>query len=317
MHTFWIILLSAIGLYLLILIFSAILLRVAIAYKPIIDLSKDKIIRRTEWGIHIPKLVESIEKLSVMQKERIIRKSFDGLNLVAYFIPCPQNPQSRKFALLMHGYASCGKNDFAVGVEYFTQLGYNVLLPDQRAHGESEGKYIGFGILERYDCKMWAETLIERFGDDIQIILGGMSMGATTVLMASELDLPKAVKCIYADCGFTEPIKELKHILRKILHIPGLTLINGAGIMTKRLAKYNIKERSTIDALRNAKKPILFIHGKADKLVPYHFSEENYEACISEKKLLLVEGGMHGTSYFADNEKYKNTVEEFIGKHVE
>lgn len=316
MKIFITVLLCALALFFLIVLFTAIILRLLIARKPEVNLAHDKIMPKTEWGAYLPQMIKGVEYFNSLQKERVVRKSRDGLNLVAYYIANAGKPESKKFALLMHGYASCGKNDFALGVEYYGELGYNLLIPDQRAHGESEGKYIGFGILERYDCKMWAEYLIERFGEDIQIVLGGISMGASTVLMASGLDLPKAVKCIYADCGFTEPLEELKYIAKDRLHFKGTPLIIGAGIITRRLAGYNIKECSTIDILKKATRPVLFIHGKADRLVPYRFSEQNYEACSGEKDILLVEGAKHGTSFFDNNEGYRTKLESFLNKYI-
>ncbi|MDD4164947.1 MAG: alpha/beta hydrolase [Eubacteriales bacterium] len=312
-----IIALSIAGILALIAVISAILVITLILRKPVIDIANDRIVRMTQLKEYIPLLSESIARLNNMQKERIIRKSHDGHDLVAYFFPCENNPTSKKYAVLMHGYASCGKNDFAMGVEYFNGMGYNVLLPDHRAHGESGGKYISFGILERLDCKMWAEYLVERFGEDIKILLGGMSMGATTVLLTSELDLPHAVKGIYADCGFTEPIEELRHIAKSFLHVSGIPILIIAKIICKKLAGFDVTERSTIDALKNSKKPILFIHGKSDKLVPYRFSEQNYNACVSEKMLLVVDGGKHGTSFFTDSKGYKKKVEEFVSKYID
>lgn len=314
MSAFWIVFLSALGLFLFIAVLSAVILRMAIGKKPIVDLKNGKLIKKTQLGPHIPILLKGLEQFDRISKERICIKSRDGLNLVAYYIPCEN--KSNKFALLMHGYFSCGKIDFAVGIEYFHKMGYNLLLPDQRAHGESEGRYIGFGILERYDCKLWAEYLTKRFGSNIQIVLGGISMGASTVLMASGLELPDTVKCIYADSAFTSPVNELKFILRKYLHMPSFPVIYGAGIMCRRFGGYDINECSTVEVLKKAKKPVLFIHGKADKLVPSNFSEENYTACASEKMLFMVDGAMHVTSFFIDNQGYRNKLKEFLEKYI-
>lgn len=315
MSAFWTAVICLAVLLVVINALSIATLLIAIKRKSVIDLVNNKFIQKTEWGIYLPKLVEGVESFNAHQKERVSIKSYDGLNLVAYYFPCPQ--PSKKYAVLMHGYNSCGKNDFGVAIDFNLELGFNVLIPDQRAHGESEGKYIGFGILERFDCKSWCEYLIERFGNDIQIVVGGISMGATTVLMASGLDLPEQVKCIYADCGFTSPLDELKHIQHNLLHLPASLMMFGGTLVCKLVAGYDVRELTTADALRKAKKPILFIHGKRDKLVPCKFSIENYEACASEKELFLVEEGLHGTSFFADNEGYKKKVKEFLDKYID
>lgn len=315
MSAFWIVVICLSGLLVLINALSIVTLLIAIKRKATIDLVNNKFIRKTEWGIYLPKLAEGVERFNNHQKERVSIKSFDGLDLVAYYFPCPQ--PSNRYALLMHGYNSCGKNDFGVAIDFNHELGFNVLIPDQRAHGESGGKYIGFGILERFDCRSWCRYLVERFGKDIRITVGGISMGATTVLMVNGLELPEQVKCIYADCGFTSALAELKHIQNNLLHLPASLMMFGGTVVCKRLAGYNVKEITTADALRKATKPILFIHGKRDKLVPYKFSIENYEACASEKELFLVEEGLHGTSFFADNKGYKKKVKEFIDKYID
>lgn len=315
MSPFWIAVICAAGLLFIINVLSVATLLIALKRKSVIDLVNNKFIRKTEWGIYLPKLAEGVERFHSLPKERVSIRSFDGLNLVGYYFPCPR--KTKRYALLMHGYNSCGKNDFGVAIDSIHEMGLNLLIPDQRAHGESEGKYIGFGILERFDCKAWCEYLVERFGKDIQIAVGGISMGATTVLMASGLDLPEQVKCIYADCGFTSPLAELKHIQNHLLHLPAAGMLFGAGIICRLVAGYNVKELTTADALKKAKKPILFIHGKKDRLVPYQFSLENYEACASDKELFLVEEGLHGTSFFADNEGYRKKLKEFIDKYFD
>jgi fermentation-respiration switch protein FrsA (DUF1100 family) len=315
MSAFWIVVICVLALFVLINVLYIAALVFLVKRKSVVELVDSRFLRKTEWGKYFPQLAEGVERFNAHQKERVSIKSFDGLNLIANYIPCPQ--KSDKYVVLMHGYYSCGKIDFGVAVDYNLELGFNVLIPDQRSNGESEGKYIGFGILERYDCKAWCEYLVNRFGDNIQIVLGGVSMGATTVLMASGLDLPEQVKCIYADSGFTSPLAELGHIQKELLHLPASLMVFGADIVCKWLAGYNIKELTTADALRKTRKPILFIHGKRDKLVPYRFSVENYEDCNSDKELFLVEEGMHCTSFFADNKGYKKKVKEFIETYVQ
>ena len=72
-----------------------------------------------------------------------------------------------------------------------------MLLIDERAHGESEGTYIGFGTMDRLDGMEWVKWMIDKIGDDAQILLHGNSMGGATVCMMSGLKLPDQVKGLY------------------------------------------------------------------------------------------------------------------------
>lgn len=135
--------------------------------------------------------------------ENVFITSFDGLRLHAKFYAAP-DPKA-PVQIMFHGYKSAAERDFCGGLREGIDGGFNVLLVDQRAHGESEGKYLTFGVNERFDCLSWANYATERFGRDVKIYLYGISMGAATVLMASALPLPDSVSGIVADCGYTSP----------------------------------------------------------------------------------------------------------------
>lgn len=135
--------------------------------------------------------------------EDVFITSFDGLRLHAKFYAASE--RKAPVQIMFHGYKSSAERDFCGGLREGIDGGFNVLLVDQRAHGESEGKYLTFGVNERFDCLSWASYAAERFGNDVKIYLYGISMGAATVLMASALPLPKSVSGIVADCGYTSP----------------------------------------------------------------------------------------------------------------
>lgn len=211
-----------------------------------------------------------------------------------------------------HGYRSCSLTDFSGGAELCFELKHNLLLVDQRAHGKSEGKTITFGILERYDCLDWVDWALDRFGEATQILLYGISMGASTVLMASELPLPQSVKGIIADCPYCSPVR----IICKVsdgMRIPAKLvrpfLILGAWLY----GGFRLCETDAAAAVKNSRVPILIIHGEADSFVPCEMSAEVMDACPERIQRHTFPGAEHGISYLVDKDRYSRIVKEFIG----
>ena len=187
----------------------------------------------------------------------------------------------------------------------------SVLYAEQRGQGNSGGDYIGFGPIERYDCLDWINWVTNRCGNEVPIYLCGVSMGATTVLMAADLALPDNVHGIIGDCGFTSPHAIWKHVAKNNLHITfGLRGIM-ADTIYERKTQADAADESTVDALRNCSVPVMLIHGADDHFVPLKMTYENYNACASPKKLLIVPGADHGMSYFVDKEGYETMVKDF------
>ena len=187
-----------------------------------------------------------------------------------------------------------------------------MLHPDARAHGDSEGVYIGFGCLDRKDALGWIDWAVQNCGEDIEILLHGISMGAATVLMASGLSLPPQVKGIVSDCGFTSPKEVFTHVLKTMYHLPAFPVIQGADLINKKLAGYGMDECNAKREVEKADRPILFIHGSKDTFVPVEMCHEIYEHCASPKKKLIVEGAAHGESYFKNMKAYEEALDEFI-----
>ena len=183
---------------------------------------------------------------------------------------------------------------------------------EQRAHNNSDGDYLGFGLLERYDCRDWISWVNDKLGSEVlPIYLCGVSMGATSVLMASGLDLPVNVHGIIADCGFTSPHDIWVHVAKNNLRISSKMRSSVADRICKEKINVGSKSYSTIDALKATKIPVLFIHGSDDHFVPVRMTYENYKACVSPKRLLIVPGAEHGLSYCVDKEQYEAAVYRF------
>ena len=242
--------------------------------------------------------------------EDVFITSFDGLRLHAKFYAAP-DPKA-PVQIMFHGYKSAAERDFCGGLREGIDGGFNVLLVDQRAHGESEGKYLTFGVNERFDCLSWANYAAERFGRDVKIYLYGISMGAATVLMASALPLPDSVSGIVADCGYTSPKDIISSVLRDH-HVPVAPVYAVARIGAKLFCGFDLDSASAPEALSHSRIPVLFIHGDDDRFVPCRMSRENFEASAAErKKLLIVPNAGHGLSYMLDRPAYLSALHEFL-----
>lgn len=274
----------------------------------------------TDWNQYAPLLQERKAFMLAQDHREVSQMSFDNLKLHATFFPALEEyvdktemaAGKKKAVICFHGYTSKGMSDYIGLSDYYLKRGYAMLLPDARAHGESEGEYIGFGCLDRKDALVWIHWLIQEVGEDVEIVLHGTSMGGATVLMTSGLELPAQVKGIVSDCGFTSPKEVFTHVLNSMYHLPAFPVIQGADIMNKKLAGYGMDECNAKREVAHAKIPILFIHGSNDTFVPTHMCNEIYDCCASPKKKLIVEGAAHAESYYKDTEKYEQALNEFF-----
>ena len=261
-----------------------------------------------QYVMHRDLMAENIKKLVAQPYERISVRSHDGLELVGkYYAGQPGKP----VILFFHGYRSTGERDASGGFWYCRERGYSLLMADQRAHGESEGRTITFGIKERYDCLTWIDEILRRFGEDTEILLSGISMGGATVLMASELPLPQQVKGIWADCGFASPEGVLRETIRR-RNWPEAVFYPLVSLSARLFGGFRVEERTALDAVRHAKIPILLIHGEEDRIIPCHMAHALRDACASPVTLLTVPGAAHGVSYYMDKDAYWNALDELF-----
>lgn len=237
-------------------------------------------------------------------------ESYDKLQLHSYVVT--QN--SNKWAIVVHGYGGSGKL-MSDKSKYFYDMGYNVLIPDLRGHGKSEGDYIGMGWKDRLDIISWINFIINE-NPNAEIVLHGTSMGAATVLMTSGENLPSNVKAIVADCAYTSAWDEFSYQLETYLKVPSSYILNVTNMVTKLKAGYSLKEASALECVKKATVPILFIHGDKDKFVPYSMMDKLYDATISPKEKLTIEGGEHANSDLVSPFLYWLTVEDFLNQYV-
>lgn len=239
--------------------------------------------------------------------------SFDGLRLHALLVPAEGGTQkNRKFLLAIHGYRSGPMREFYYMLPFYHSLGYHVLMPDDRAHGKSEGKYIGFGWLDRLDCIAWAQYIAGTCGPDCEIVMQGISMGAATVMNASGEKLPPQVKGVIEDCGFSTAKGVFAHEAKLRYHLPRWPLIPAASMVCWLAAGYRFSQDEPVRQIQKAKVPFLFIHGSRDDFVPTPMVHEVYDACPTRKAKLIVEGAAHAMAYLEDREGYEKAVKAFL-----
>lgn len=255
--------------------------------------------------------LEGISWFMSQSPERISLTSFDGLRLQGYYL---QHPKPCGTVVLVHGYHSSWAMDFSCVFRFYYDHGYSILTYWQRAHGESEGKYVCFGAKERYDCCQWTEYLCSRIPKEQPVFLDGVSMGASTVMMAAGLTLPTNVRGIIADCGFTSAWDQFT-VMMQARHVPIHPLLDAVNCMTKRLAGFDLRACSTTSALSNSQLPVLLVHGEGDAYVSPKFSQQNRDACGGDCTLVTVPAAGHGMSYMTDRSGCQSNLLGFLSRY--
>lgn len=256
----------------------------------------------------MPKMKVWKEWMLARPHEEVWIHSHDGLKLHGTYF----TGKGKKLIIGFHGYTSKGMSDFIGLSNYYLKRGYQMLLVDERAHGESEGKYISFGCLDRLDAVRWIEYAQKRLGTDCEIWLHGTSMGGAAVLMTSGLHLPTTVKGIISDCAFTTAWDVFAHVLKTQYHLPAYPILKIADLMAKKCAGYSLKQCNSAEEVRKAEVPILLIHGDADTFVPFRMCSEIYLNCNAKSDILIVKGAGHCESFYKDQESYEAKLTAFL-----
>lgn len=254
-------------------------------------------------------LMAEIEELPVEERTQL---SDDGLILKGRLFR-PEEP--KRLILFMHGWRSSWQKDFAVLIKPLLAMDCALFFADERAQGESEGAYMTYGVKEKDDCVAWARSLSGAF-PKLPLYLWGMSMGATSVMLASaEENLPSSLRGIIADCGFTSPREELEHLVRQKLGRGEKAVIDVYRRHFIRRCDFDLDSVNTEEALSKTGLPLLFFHGNDDDFVPTEMSRRNYAAAAGEKELVLVDGAVHCKSFYVDGETCFAKVEDFFAKY--
>lgn len=262
-------------------------------------------------GLHLAS-EQGRDYLGTLPCEDLYIQSCDHLELHGYYYPAGES--SRKYVICIHGFKSEPLKAFGPFAEFYHEKGYNLLLADNRGHGKSQGQYMGSGVTDRFDCVSWAEYFTALCDSPCEILLHGVSMGGAAVLSASgEKNLPRSVKGIISDCGFTSMYEQVKRHIRKNLHLPAFPALQLSELCCRMISGYSFKKVTPLKQVEKAAVPLLFVHGEKDHLVPVEMARTLYHHCSSEKKkLLLVPGAGHSESVVMEKEKYFKTIEDFF-----
>lgn len=245
--------------------------------------------------------------------ETVQIQSDDGLRLSGEAVIT--DPASHLWVIAVHGYRSRHETMSALASCY-GQRGYNALLPDLRGCGDSEGEYIGMGWPDRRDMLRWIDWIIAR-DSEARIVLHGISMGGATVMMTAGEALPGQVKAVVEDCGYTSVWDIFEDEMKYLFHLPAFPLLNIASGIASLRAGYGFSEASALKQVEKAQVPVLFIHGSEDNFVRTEMVYRVYDACSSEKQLLVVEGAGHGSSFYHAPDLYFETVFGFLERCME
>ena len=262
-----------------------------------------------EYDEYRERMVGWVKAIRAMDRREVSVTSHDCLQLYGYYY---EYQKGAPIEILFHGYKGTAERDLCGGVERAHRLGHNALIVDQRAASKSEGRVITFGHRESRDCHVWIDFVLREIDEDARIILAGISMGAATVMTAAGTDLPKNVIGILADCGYTSTRDIVQKVMRD-MHLPDKILYPFARLGAMLFGGFDPDRTSPIESMKKTKLPVIFFHGDADDFVPAYMSEENYAACASEyKRLVIIEGAVHGTAYPKDEEKYITEARAFF-----
>lgn len=283
-------------------------------------------IERKQWNLHgvMYRLLEgngepdpyyqevdrAEEELKKLPYESVSLISMDGKKLKGRFYPGQEGVQD--VFLAVHGCRNHGTREYSFLSSYYRKAGVPFLLIDLRACGDSEGDYMTYGWKESDDLLLWISWLIGKCGESCRIFLHGISMGAGTVLMTGDKELPEQVAGVVADCGYTSACDEFAYQMKKCFHMPvAAPILFLTNLISKKKAGFDIRKAAPIEAVKTCKVPHLFIHGAKDDYVPYYMMDQLYEACNARKWKVTVPGAVHARSYYVNPELYEESLEKF------
>lgn len=268
----------------------------------------EEAVKKTPFAPFYESISEGHRWLQAHHAEDVYITSHDGLKLHGLWVPAEN---AKGTVVLVHGYHSCALTDFSLAFARYYERGMNLLLPTQRSHGKSEGKYITFGVLESRDLLDWIRFHNQEYGA-FPILLSGMSMGAATVMFTADEPLPENVCSLNVDCGFTSAAQIIGKVFRDATHIPAWPFLWATDLFARYFAGFRLKQKESTKTLAKNKRPILFVHGLCDDFVPCEMTRDAFAACGGKKDILLVEGATHGTSFLHAKEQYLRKIERLL-----
>lgn len=249
----------------------------------------------------------------LQEKEELNIEAEDGTKLFAYYLS--NSSSQEKAVILAHGFDN-NSESMALYAKYYYEKGFNVLVPDERGCGKSEGDYLGMGYLNSSDYKLWINKTIEKTNENVKIVLHGISMGAVSYLTLSpEIDLSN-VKCIISDSAYSNYKAIYTRQIKEKYNLPEFPVANIVGMRSKAKLGSSIKDMDVRKKVQNSKVPTLYIHSGDDEAIPTYMAHELYDLTSSEKDIWIVENSKHANAFFSHAEEYKTKIEEFYNKYM-
>ena len=273
-------------------------------------------------------LADTKEWLKTAKRQKLSIQSEDGFMLVAETFPLEtsavkkgeggghgriKDTVNHRWVILLHGYTGWKEELYPLAYWYQGQ-GYQVLAPDLRCQGESEGDFIGMGWTDHFDCMLWIQYILSQ-DENAEIVLHGQSMGAATALMAAgEETLPDNVKAVISDCAYTDAYSMFSEKIGEWFGLPSFPFVDSACLVLKLRGGYNLKDASALEAVAKSRTPTLFIHGEEDAMISVSMSRRLYEAQAGQKELLIIKNAGHAQSQDKDPDTYYGTIRAFLHK---
>ena len=278
-----------------------------------VDILDEDAVKGTKYESRFSQFKNTHQLLCDAGIDEVYTVSHDGLTLFGRWIPAEK---ARGTVLIAHGFRSHPYIEFGEAIAFYRELGLNLLLIDERAHGKSQGKFITLGYHESLDIVTWVQYH-NRMLSNCPVILHGLSMGAATVMHAAGRQLPPNVRGIIADCGFTTPYAILSHVFTHNFRLPAWPFLWVTNLCARLFARFSLYKMDSRKTLNMGKLPVLLIHGTADTFVPPWMSEQIYEACEGEKELLLIEGAAHAKCFPVAPQRCRDAIGKFLMKNLE
>lgn len=259
--------------------------------------------------MHIERCKAGYAEFDAMEKEDVWIESFDHHRLHGYFI---KNTKANKVVISFHGYNTEARKEYPLHHSYY-QEGYTVLIVDQRGVGQSGGRFITMGLLERRDCLDWIDYVLRRYDGDVEILLEGLSMGASTIMMAAQDIHAPQVRGMIVNCGFNSCTDQLEYTITKLMHLPRVPVLATVKLYARLLARYDMDAITACDSLAKSEIPLLMFHGAKDTFVPFENLAKIYpSARAGHKKQIPCEHAAHGIARFEDRELYEGEIRQFL-----
>lgn len=253
-------------------------------------------------------MVGYIKAADAMPHKCFAIRSFDGLTLRGKYY---EYKKGAPIEIMFHGYRGNARRDLSGGIHRCFSVGHSALVVDHRGSGASDGRVITFGVRERRDCLSWRDLVLREIDPDAKIILTGISMGAATVMIAAADEHPENVVGVLADCGYTSARAIIKKVIRE-MGLPADLLYPFARLGARLFGGFDPDERTPVESMKKSRLPVIFFHGDTDDFVPYEMSVENWEACVTEKRLVKIGGAGHGLCFVRDPACYVAALHEFF-----